>query len=78
MFETTEEMKPYIDEFLIFAKTHPELKFLVTEIGCGIAGFTPKEVAPLFKAVIDENIENVYLPERFANNLAQYTYKFNT
>jgi hypothetical protein len=65
MFKTVEEMKPYIDEFLIFAKAHPELKFLVTELGCGIAGFTPKDVAPLFKAVIDENIENVYLPEKF-------------
>jgi len=65
MFKTVEEMKPYIDEFLVFAKAHPELKFLVTELGCGIAGFTPKDVAPLFKAVIDENIENVYLPERF-------------
>ena len=65
MFKTVEQMKPYIDEFLVFAKAHPELKFLVTELGCGIAGFTPKDVAPLFKAVIDENIENVYLPERF-------------
>jgi len=65
MFKTAEDMKPYVDEFLVFAKAHPELRFLVTELGCGIAGFTPKEVAPLFKAVIDENIENVYLPERF-------------
>ena len=65
MFKSVEEMKPYIDEFLIFAKPPPKLKFLVTELGCGIAGFTPKDVAPLFKAVIDENIENVYLPERF-------------
>jgi len=60
-----ETIKPYVDEFLAFAKQHPELKFLVTEIGCGIAGFTPKEIAPLFRAAIDENIENVYLPESF-------------
>jgi hypothetical protein len=65
MFKTAEEMKPYIDEFLAFAKTHPELKFLVTEIGCGIAGFTPKDIAPFFKAAIDENMENVHLPESF-------------
>lgn len=32
----------YVDEFIIFARNHPELKFLVTEIGCGIAGFTPQ------------------------------------
>lgn len=60
-----EAIKPYVDEFVAFAKLHPELKFLVTEIGCGIAGFTPQEIAPLFRKVIDEDIENVYLPERF-------------
>jgi hypothetical protein len=65
MFDTTAEIKPYVDEFLTFAKAHPELKFLVTEIGCGIAGFTTDDIAPLFKIVIDENIENVYLPENF-------------
>ncbi|MCL2074019.1 MAG: hypothetical protein FWH18_08865 [Marinilabiliaceae bacterium] len=60
-----ETIKPYVDEFLVFAKEHPELKFLVTEIGCGIAGFSVDEIAPLFRAAIDENIENVYLPESF-------------
>jgi len=60
-----ETIKPYVDEFLAFAKAHTELKFLVTEIGCGIAGFTVQEIAPLFRAAIDENIENVYLPESF-------------
>jgi hypothetical protein len=65
MFESADEMKPYIDEFLAFAKTQPKLKFLVTEIGCGIAGFTPKDIAPLFKAVAEDGIENVWLPESF-------------
>jgi hypothetical protein len=60
-----ETIKPYVDEFLAFAKAHPELKFLVTEIGCGIADFTVAEIAPLFIAAMDENIENVYLPESF-------------
>ena len=60
-----ETIKPYVDEFLSFAKAHPELKFLVTEIGCGIASFAVEEIAPLFKAAIDEQIENVYLPESF-------------
>ena len=32
-------IKPYVDEFISFAKLHPELIFLVTKIGCGIAGF---------------------------------------
>ena len=64
-----ETIKPYVDEFLAFAKAHTELKFLVTEIGCGIAGFSVKKIAPLFRTAIDENIENVYLPESFYKNL---------
>ncbi|MDR0757478.1 MAG: hypothetical protein LBF85_06515 [Tannerella sp.] len=65
MFDSAAEIKPFADEFMSFAKAHPELTFLVTEIGCGIAGFTPDDIAPLFKPAIDENIENVYLPESF-------------
>jgi hypothetical protein len=64
-----ETIKPYIDEFLAFARQHPELTFLVTEIGCGIAGFTPAEIAPLFRAAIYEDILNVLLPESFYETL---------
>ena len=56
-------IKPYVDEFIRFAKEHPELTFLVTKIGCGIAGFTEKEIAPLFYHAID--CENVVLPKEF-------------
>lgn len=42
-------IKPYVDEFISFAKAHPELKFYVTRIGCGIAGFRDEEIAPLFQ-----------------------------
>jgi hypothetical protein len=65
MFDSIVEIKPYVDDFLLFAKEHPELKFLVTEIGCGIAGWTVEEIAPLFKLAVTENIKNVYLPESF-------------
>ena len=44
----TETIRPYVDEFILFAKNHPELTFLVTRIGCGIAGFVAKDIAPLF------------------------------
>lgn len=64
-----ETIKPYVDEFLSFAKKNPHLKFLVTEIGCGIAGFTVEQMAPLFKQAIDESMENIFLPERFYNIL---------
>ena len=58
-----EEIKPYIDEFIEFAKQNPNLNFLVTRIGCGIAGFTEEEMAPLFAEAA--NVENVYLPDTF-------------
>ena len=60
-----ETIKPYVDEFIEFAKEHPELKFLVTRIGCGIAGFRDEEIAPLFKDAID--VENVILPKSFVS-----------
>lgn len=62
-----EAIKPFVDEFIRFAKGHPELKFLVTKIGCGIAGFTIEEIAPLFREAID--VENVILPEDFVEVL---------
>lgn len=62
-----ETIQPYVDEFIEFAKAHSEYKFLVTRIGCGIAGFTDSEVAPLFKEAL--TVENIYLPESFLNEL---------
>ena len=56
-------IKPYIDEFINFAKKNPTLDFLVTRIGCGIAGFREEEIAPMFKTAIQ--LENVYLPDTF-------------
>ena len=60
-----ETIKPYVDEFIAFAKAHPELKFLVTKIGCGIAGFAAEEIAPLFHHAID--CKNIILPKEFDN-----------
>ena len=58
-----ETIKPYVDKFIRFAKEHSELKFLVTKIGCGIAGFKVDEIAPLFYHAIDS--ENIVLPKEF-------------
>ncbi len=55
-----ETIRPYVDEFIQFAKQHPELTFLVTRIGCGIAGFTDEEISPLFKQA--HGVENIVLP----------------
>ncbi|MBO4581074.1 MAG: hypothetical protein J5701_02135 [Bacteroidales bacterium] len=56
-----ETIRPYVDEFIAFAKEHKELTFLVTRIGCGIAGFTDDEISPLFSEA--HNVENIVLPE---------------
>ena len=58
-----ETIKPYVDEFIRFAQENPGLKFLVTRIGCGIAGFKDEEIAPLFDKAMQ--VPNIYLPETF-------------
>ena len=58
-----ETIKPYVDEFFVFAAEHQELTFYVTRIGCGIAGFRDEEIAPLFRECMD--LENVLLPKSF-------------
>ena len=50
-------------KFIEFAAQHLEMTFLVTRIGCGIAGFTPMEIAPLFARAIA--LPNVWLPKDF-------------
>ena len=56
-------IKPYVDTFIRFAKENDGLTFLVTRIGCGIAGFRDEEIAPLFADAID--VENIILPKEF-------------
>ena len=56
-------MGEYVKEFCEFAKAHPEKRFLVTEIGCGLARYSISEVAPLFECC--HNIENISLPASF-------------
>jgi len=68
-----ETISPYVDEFIEFAQKHPELTFLVTRVGCGIAGFADNEIAPLFNKAI--YIKNVYLPEEFWEVLKKQTYR---
>lgn len=65
-----EEIKPFVDKFIEFAKNNPELTFLVTEIGCGLAGYTPKDIAPLFKQALE--LDNIQLPYRFLRILGEH------
>lgn len=56
-----------VKNFISCARKHTELTFLVTAVGCGIAGYSPSEVAPLFKEA--EALNNVFLPQVFIDEL---------
>ncbi len=58
-----------VQNFLACAKAHPELKFYVTKIACGIAGFTIEEIGPLFTDAID--MDNVILPREFVEEIGK-------
>lgn len=57
----------HVNRFTKFAKEHSNLTFLVTEIGCGLAGYNPTDIAPLFEEAA--KLSNVRLPRRFWNVL---------
>jgi hypothetical protein len=44
-------IEPFVKEFIQYTIEHPELTFILTRIGCGLAGYTDKEMAPLFKGI---------------------------
>jgi hypothetical protein len=58
-----ETIAPYVNQFIAFAKEHAELFFYVTRIGCGIAGFKDRDIAPLFASAV--GMENICLPDSF-------------
>lgn len=66
--EGAASLKHAVEHFTECAKQHPELTFLVTAVGCGIAGYTPLQVAPLFKKSLQ--LKNVYLPQVFVDILS--------
>lgn len=57
-----EQIAIQVDRFLRFAVQHPQVEFLVTEIGCGLAHFKPSEIAPMFRGNLPVNVS---LPARF-------------
>lgn len=60
-----ETIRPYVEEFIRFAREHGKMTFLVTRIGCGIAGFRDEEIAPLFADALE--VENIILPKEFVD-----------
>lgn len=63
-------IRKHVTQFIEFAHEHKNLTFFVTEIGCGLAGYAPKDIAPLFLDAI--NLENVHLPESFFKELEKH------
>jgi hypothetical protein len=57
----------YVDRFITYTEHYPTLTFLVTPIGCGLAGYTVEEIAPLFERVYKYSAlyENIILPQSF-------------
>lgn len=65
---TLEEIKPYVDSFISCAKDNPHITYLLTEVGCGLAGLQVEDVAPLFQEAV--NVNNIHLPQRFWDALS--------
>lgn len=61
--EGTDSFRQAVVRFTQCAKENPALTFLVTAVGCGIAGYSEEQVAPWFAEA--SQLENVYLPESF-------------
>lgn len=59
------EIAYWVTLFLKYAASYPETTFYVTEIGCGLAGYEPCDIAPMFKG----HTENVVLAKSFHDNL---------
>lgn len=61
------EIGKAVARFVDYARNNPEKSFLVTRIGCGIAGYTPEDIAPLFRCAL--GVENIVIPKEFADIL---------
>ena len=70
-FNTVGEIESYVECFLHYVDRYPEHQYYVTAIGCGVAGFTPKQIAPLFIEVFRNKAVNVTLPSEFISILVQ-------
>ena len=58
---TLPEVERGVRSFLQFAASNPHYTFDVSPIGCGLAGFKPSQIAPLFA----NHPSNVHLPKEF-------------
>jgi hypothetical protein len=57
------DIELFVNNFINYTDRYLERKFLVTEIGCGLAGYTPVDIAPMFEHAV--NRHNIYLLASF-------------
>jgi hypothetical protein len=57
----------YVEDFLQYAEEHFDEKFQLTPIGCGLAGYKPEQIAPMFK----HGPFNLVLPAEFIEVLVR-------
>ena len=55
------QIQHYIEDFKIYTKNHPKMKYFITAVGCGVAGYKVEEIAPMFKGIS----RNVIFPASF-------------
>lgn len=60
-------IEKHVNKFIVFAIKNPNYDFLVTQIGCGLAGYNIKDIAPMFRLASD--VKNIYLPKEFRNDI---------
>jgi len=66
-------IRKYVEDFILFARKHPQLQFQVTCIGCGLAGYKGEDIAPMFK----DAPKNCYFDKAWAPYLPHIAYYWN-
>lgn len=55
------QVKMHVDRFIEYAKANPATTFNIVAIGCGLAGYTPEQIGPMFKdAPTNCNLPSVF------------------
>ena len=60
-------IQKHVADFVAFAKDNPDLSFRLTAVGCGLAGFKPSQIAPMFASAPD----NVIRPPEFKDHTSE-------
>lgn len=72
-FLSLDEIQAYVNEFCIFAERNSNMHFNLTAVGCGLAGFMPEQIAPMFRYAWDKRLANISFPPEFIQVLSSRT-----